>query len=159
MAWASMDVPACCRIWFLVYSTISDAMSVSRIRDSEATRFSVVTCRFATADSSRFWTAPRLPRVVETAAMAVSTASIVVRDGLMASLSRRLDPRTQRRLIRWLVIAVLVVAYLVALGSGSTLVALLLYAYGPVAQLAPAVVATLDWPRARGAGVVAGLLA
>jgi SSS family solute:Na+ symporter len=92
-------------------------------------------------------------------AMAHAAASIVVRDGLMAAGGRRLDTREQRRLIRWLVVAVLVLAYGVAVGSGATLVSLLLYAYGPVAQLAPVIVAALYWPRARGAGAVAGLVA
>jgi SSS family solute:Na+ symporter len=92
-------------------------------------------------------------------AMAHASASILVRDGLMAAAGRRLDPGSQRRIIRWLVVAVLAVAYAVAVGSGASLVALLLYAYGPVAQLAPAVLATLYWRGARGAGVVAGLVA
>lgn len=92
-------------------------------------------------------------------AMAHAAAAIVVRDGLVAAAGRRLDSEAQRRLIRWLVVAVLALAYAVAVGSGSTLVALLLYAYGPVAQLAPVIVATLYWPRARGAGVLTGLVA
>jgi len=40
LACASIAVPACDRIWFLVISTVSDAMSTSRMRDSAATRFS-----------------------------------------------------------------------------------------------------------------------
>ena len=47
MAWASMAVPAWVRIWLRVKVTISSAMSVSRIRLSEAERFSVATCRLA----------------------------------------------------------------------------------------------------------------
>ena len=35
LAWASIEVPACCRIWCRVNSTISSAMSVSRIRDTD----------------------------------------------------------------------------------------------------------------------------
>jgi hypothetical protein len=42
----------------LVKFTISAAMSVSRIRDSEADRFSTATPRLATVCSRRFWTAP-----------------------------------------------------------------------------------------------------
>ena len=49
-------------------------MSVSRMRDSEAARFSVVTCRLLIIDSKRFWRAPSLPRVVDTPEMAVSRA-------------------------------------------------------------------------------------
>jgi hypothetical protein len=40
LAWLSMAVPACCRIWSFVKLTISLAMSTSRIRLSEAVRFS-----------------------------------------------------------------------------------------------------------------------
>ena len=79
LAWPSMAVPACWRIWFLVNWTISSAMSVSLIRDSEAARFSVVTCRLLIVDSRRFWVAPSVPRVAEIAAISVSTASMVAR--------------------------------------------------------------------------------
>src|SRR3954452_7182345 len=51
-------------------------MSVSRIRDSEAERFSWVTDRFAIVCSSRFWAAPNRPRWVETALMAESSEVI-----------------------------------------------------------------------------------
>ena len=40
LACASMAVPACCRIWFLVRVTISSAMSTSRMRLSAEVRFS-----------------------------------------------------------------------------------------------------------------------
>src|SRR3954447_23484033 len=40
LAWASIEVPACCRIWNLVNWTISLAMSTSLIRLSEAVMFS-----------------------------------------------------------------------------------------------------------------------
>ena len=59
-AWASMAVPACRRIWSRVKLTISYAMSVSRMRLSDAERFSVVTCRLAIVDWNRFWSAPSL---------------------------------------------------------------------------------------------------
>ena len=39
------------------------------MRLSEAWRFSVVTARLLIIDSKRFWTAPRVPRVVDTDAM------------------------------------------------------------------------------------------
>ena len=77
-AWASMAVPACNRIWSRVKLTISAAMSVSRMRLSEAERFSVVTWRFAMVDSNRFWSAPSLPRRAETDAIAASTSVAAV---------------------------------------------------------------------------------
>ena len=61
------------------------AMSVSRMRDSDAARFSVATLRLAIVDSKRFWTAPRPPRVVETEAMAESRAVMAVEAALTTS--------------------------------------------------------------------------
>src|SRR6186997_1541467 len=72
LACASIAVPDCDRICSRVKFTISDATSTSRIRDSDADRFSWVTPRLAIADSSRFWTAPRFERTDETELMAVS---------------------------------------------------------------------------------------
>src|SRR4051794_14690312 len=71
-AWASMAVPACKRIWFLVKLTISRDMSVSAICDSDAVRFWLLTCRFEIVDMKRFWTAPNAPRLLETSATAPS---------------------------------------------------------------------------------------
>jgi len=45
LAWARIAVPACWRIWVLVKVTISAATSRSRIRESEAARFSDETPR------------------------------------------------------------------------------------------------------------------
>jgi len=53
-AWASIEVPACDRIWFLVNFVISAAMSVSRMADSEAVMFSIDTLRLLIAYSKRF---------------------------------------------------------------------------------------------------------
>jgi SSS family solute:Na+ symporter len=57
------------------------------------------------------------------------------------------------------VVIVLIAAYLLAVFYTGDLVSLLLWAYGPVGQFFPAVVATLFWKRATGAGVLTGLLA
>jgi hypothetical protein len=51
-------------------------MSVSRMRLSEAVRFSTATLRLLMVWSNRFWIAPRLARWVETVLMAVSSRSI-----------------------------------------------------------------------------------
>ena len=71
MAWARIAVPACCRIWVLVKLTISDARRVPDA-DCEALRFSDATEMLATVCSRRFWTAPRLPRMVLTSRSHVS---------------------------------------------------------------------------------------
>src|SRR6185436_16526406 len=67
-----MAVPAWLRIWALVKDTISAAMSVSRIRDSDADRFSTATPRLLTVCSSRFCTAPNWLRWADTVEMAKS---------------------------------------------------------------------------------------
>ena len=64
-AWASMAVPAWERMLFLVKVTISSAMSASRMRDSAALRFSVVTLMLLMVCSNRFWMAPSSERCAE----------------------------------------------------------------------------------------------
>jgi len=92
-------------------------------------------------------------------AMAHAAASIAVRDGIVRSLGARLDPEQQRRLIRWTLLAVMLLSYGVAVLYQGSLVRLLLSAYGAVVQFAPAVAATLLLRRATGPGVLFGLLA
>ena len=69
-AWASIACADCIRTLFFVNSIISFAISTSRIRDSAAVIFSVVTPRLLMVCSRRFWMAPNLPRLVETWLMA-----------------------------------------------------------------------------------------
>jgi len=91
--------------------------------------------------------------------MAHATASIVVRDGLVCALGRRLDPVAERRAIRIALVLVLIASYAVAVTYEGSIVDLLLYyAYGPVVQFAPALLATLFWRRATGRGVLAGMI-
>ena len=91
-------------------------------------------------------------------AIAHAAASIAVRDGIVTGLGHGLDPRKQRFLIRVFVVLFILAAYVLAVAGEATLVGLLLLAYGPVVQFAPAVLATLYVRRATGAGVLAGLL-
>lgn len=91
-------------------------------------------------------------------AMVHAAASIAVRDGWVGALGRPLDPQRQRAAIRWLVVVLLFASYAVAVSYERSLVLLLLTAYGVVVQFAPGVAATLYWPRATGAGVLAGLV-
>lgn len=85
-----------------------------------------------------------------------ASASVVVEDGVNQFVT--LDDRSQRRLMRTLVLVTGAIAYFLALDPGSSLVQLLATAYGIVAQFAPAVVAALYWRRATTPGVVTGLL-
>jgi SSS family solute:Na+ symporter len=91
-------------------------------------------------------------------AMVHAAASIAVRDGGVRALGWKLDDATQRTWIRYAVVVVMIASYLLAVMYRGDLVSLLLWAYGPVGQFFPAVVATLYWKRATGAGVLAGLL-
>ena len=88
-----------------------------------------------------------------------SAASIGVCDGLAKLFPGRLDDRRERFWIRVLVVALSAAAYYFAVGTEVSLVALLLGAYGGVAQIFPLMFAAFYWPRATGAGALAGLVA
>ncbi len=89
-----------------------------------------------------------------------SAASIGVCDGLAKAFPRWLnDDRRQRLAIRVLVVAIAAVAYYFALRTDTSIVQLLLGAYGGVGQIFPLMFAAFYWPRATGAGALAGLIA
>src|SRR3954465_10813342 len=88
-----MAVPAWLRIWALVKLTISAAMSVSRIRDSDADRFSTATPRLATVRSRRFWTAPNWLRRADTVEMAKSIDARADAAALAVEIERPLTLR------------------------------------------------------------------
>jgi SSS family solute:Na+ symporter len=92
-------------------------------------------------------------------AMAHASASIAVRDGWVTGLRRSLSPHQERTWIRVGIVLVLVASYVVAGWFGDSIVDLLLFAYGPVTQFAPGLVATLCWRRATAPAVLAGLAA
>ena len=87
-----------------------------------------------------------------------AAASIGLRDGIKPLVSGPMSDRRQRRWIRGLVVAISAVAYYFAVVSEVSIVALLLGAYGGVAQIFPLVFAAFYWPRATGPGALAGLL-
>lgn len=86
-----------------------------------------------------------------------SAASVAIRDGWIKI--RPLDDAGQRWAIRVMVVVLSLVAYYFAVMSEFSLVALLLAAYGGVAQIFPLVFAAFYWPRANGKGALAGLIA
>jgi SSS family solute:Na+ symporter len=90
-------------------------------------------------------------------AIAHAAASIAVRDGAVRGLGLRLDPLTERAWIRAVLVVVLAAAYWIAVGYSESLVWLLLFAYGPITQFMPGLVAGLYSRRATAAGVLAGL--
>src|SRR5690606_19884890 len=73
-AWASIAVPACWRIWYLVNEVDSSAMSASRIVDSAAITFWVIVATFAAANSIRDCAAPMVPIAWLTLSIAESIA-------------------------------------------------------------------------------------
>lgn len=87
-----------------------------------------------------------------------SAASIGLRDGIRPLSSSSMSDRRQRQWIRGLVVGISAVAYYFAVFSEVGIVALLLGAYGGVAQIFPLVFAAFYWPRATGPGALAGLL-
>lgn len=91
-------------------------------------------------------------------AIAHAAASIVVRDGYLSLSKRTLSPIAERRLIRYVVIAVMATSYAVAVLYRGSLVTLLLSTYGAVVQFAPALVATLYLRRVSGRALLSGLL-
>lgn len=90
-------------------------------------------------------------------AMAHATASILVRDGWVTACQRELSARGERTLIRIVLVGVVIASYLFAVVWEESLVDLLLYAYDPVVQFAPVVLATLYLRRATGGIVLAAL--
>tara|TARA_R110002126_G_scaffold33398_2_gene104701 strand:+ start:1051 stop:2538 length:1488 start_codon:yes stop_codon:yes gene_type:complete len=88
-----------------------------------------------------------------------AAASILVRDGGVRGLRLDLSPERERGAIRALLVVVALVSYLFAVGAFGEfhIVSLLVFAYGPVGQLAPVVIATLCWRRATRHGLLAGL--
>lgn len=87
-----------------------------------------------------------------------SSASIAVRDGLSKLFPGRFDDAQERLAIRCFVVLLAAISYYFAVVSEISLVALLLAAYGGVAQIFPLVFAAFYWPRATGPGALAGLL-
>ena len=88
-----------------------------------------------------------------------AAGTVGVRDVLMPLRARPMDDRSERFYIRLLVLLVTAVAYYFAVISRSSLVDLLLGAYGGVAQIFPVLIATFYWRRATAAGALAGLAA
>jgi len=88
-----------------------------------------------------------------------SAASIGIRDGLSQLLRRPLEDSTERLLIQISVLLIGLVAYLFAVVIDVSIVQLLLYSYGGVAQIFPIAFAMLYWKRATKAGALSGLFA
>ena len=87
-----------------------------------------------------------------------AAASIGLRDGIRPLLRSSMNDSKERAWIRSLVIVISLIAYYFAVMSDVSIVALLLGAYGGVAQIFPLMFAAFYWPRATGPGALAGLV-
>jgi len=90
-------------------------------------------------------------------AIAHAAASIAVRDGVVRGLGVQLDPLKERAWIRAVLVIVLAAGYVLAIGYNDSVVWLLLFAYGPITQLMPGLLAGLYSRRATAKGILAGL--
>ncbi|HMB93673.1 MAG TPA: sodium:solute symporter family protein, partial [Rhodothermales bacterium] len=88
-----------------------------------------------------------------------AAASIGIRDGVRPLVGDALTDLRERFWIRMLIVVIGAVAYYFAVVSQVSIVALLLGSYGGVAQIFPLLFAAFYWPRATGAGALAGLVA
>jgi SSS family solute:Na+ symporter len=91
-------------------------------------------------------------------ALVHGAASIAVEDVYSGARDTSMDQHAKRTVIRWVAVAVGVVAYIFALDTELSLVAILLLAYGGVVQLAQPVYAAFFWRKATAVGVISGLL-
>ncbi len=87
-----------------------------------------------------------------------AAASIAVRDGAHPLIGKHMSEAAERQWIRVAVVVIAAVAYYFAVGTETSIVALLLGAFGGVAQIFPIMISALYWPRATGAGALAGLI-
>jgi len=85
-------------------------------------------------------------------------ASIAVEDVYSGAFETTMDQHAKRMFIRWVAVVVGVIAYIIALDTELSLVAILLLAYGGVVQLAQPVYAAFLWRRATAPGVISGLV-
>ena len=86
-----------------------------------------------------------------------AAGSVIVED--VIGPFRTMSDGLQRRLIQGFVLVFGAIAYGFAVSGSTSLVVLLLTAYGLICQLAPPIVAALYWPRATTPGVIAGFAA
>lgn len=90
-------------------------------------------------------------------AMLHSAASIGIRDGINQLLKTPLKDKTERFLIQISVLIIGLISYLFAVVIDISIVDLLLYSYGGVAQIFPVIFVMFYWRRATKAGALAGL--
>ena len=88
-----------------------------------------------------------------------AAGAVAIKDGYRVLIPQSMRDVDETRLIRWAVIVIGAVSYYVAIYSNISLVLLLLLSYGFIAQIFPALIASLYWRRSTPPGVIAGLVA
>jgi len=88
-----------------------------------------------------------------------AAGAVAIKDGYRVLVPQVMDDGDETRLIRWAVVIIGAVSYYVAIYSNISLVLLLLLSYGFIAQIFPALIASLYWRRSTPPGVIAGLVA
>ncbi len=88
-----------------------------------------------------------------------AAGAVAIKDGYRVLAPKKMDDGEETRLIRWAVVIIGAVSYYVAIYSNISLVLLLLLSYGFIAQIFPALIASLYWRRSTPPGVIAGLVA
>ena len=88
-----------------------------------------------------------------------AAGAVAIKDGYRVLVPQVMNDDDETRLIRWAVVIIGAVSYYVAIYSNSSLVLLLLLSYGFIAQIFPALIASLYWRRSTPLGVIAGLVA
>ena len=88
-----------------------------------------------------------------------AAGAVAIKDGYRVLAPKVMDDGDETRLIRWAVVIIGAVSYYVAIYSNISLVLLLLLSYGFIAQIFPALIASLYWRRSTPPGVIAGLVA
>lgn len=91
--------------------------------------------------------------------LAHTAATVLVRDVLGRTVMRKAEDKASLMAIRWSVLGISLVAYLFALINPSSLVMLLLGAYGVIVQLLPMVLGALFFPQFKRNGVMLGAFA
>ncbi len=91
-------------------------------------------------------------------AIAHASASILVRDGWITALGRRLTSIQERRAVRVLIVVLTLASYALAVAYQGDLVSLLLYAYGPIAQFLPGLLIAICGRKRDGVAVHAALV-
>lgn len=99
-----------------------------------------------------------LAAAMSTGANLAHTAATVTARDLVGVLRPGMSDDQVVRLTKMLVVVISLAAYLLALLNPSSLVVLLLGAYGVIVQLMPLTLAVLFWPRATRTGAYAGLI-